>query len=227
LSAVAEEEFLDSTIRADVIPDVPSLLAAFPGLPGTPGSRTLYHRFAFEMDTRPEGPFSRTGFYGRVYGLRSDARALSDVSWWGWGGEAVYLHPVTERACWVARFLFDDVLGSNRIPFNRLPVLGGDRALRGFGGGRFYDRGRWLIQGELRVAVLRLNWFDVLSEMQLDPFFDFGRVFHGSGDFDMHRIEFTGGLGWRLEVKPDILVRVDVGFSRDGPVAFVKMGYPF
>lgn len=226
-SAVIEEEYFHSSIRTDVIPNVPSLLASFPLLAGTPRSGTLYHRVALEADTRTEGTFSRAGVYARLYGLRSDAHAGSDVSWWGWGAEAVYLRPVMARTCWAAQLLFDQVSGSDRIPFNRLPSLGGDRALRGFGGGRFYDRGRWLVQNEFRVAVLRLNWFDVHSEMQLDPFLDIGRVFHDKDDFDRRHIEVTGGLGWRLEVKPDILVRVDVGFSRDGPVAFIKMGYPF
>ncbi len=227
VSLVAEEEFLRSEIRSDVIPNVPSTLAAFPGLPGTPRSDTLLHRIAIEMDTRPEGEFSRRGLFARAYGLRSDDGAGSDVSWWGWGLEGLMLVPFGERVYSVTRILMDHVIGPDTIPFNRLPSLGGDRGLRGFGGGRFYDRGRWLGQMELRVALVRLNWFDVDSEVRIDPFLEVGQVFHGTGPVDAGNIELTGGAGWRLEVKPDILVRVDFGVSRDGLVVFVKVGYPF
>ncbi len=227
LSAVVEEEYIRSSIRDDVIPGVPSLLAAYPGLAGVPGSRTLFHRAAIELDTRPEGEFSRRGLFARVYGQRSDRRVMSDASWWGWGAEATALFPLGDRVYSVTRALFDHVTGSGEIPFNRLPTLGGDRALRGFGGGRFYDRGRWLFQTEIRIAVVRLDWFDVQSEMRIDPFVEVGRVFHGIDRVEFQDIEVTGGAGWRLEVRPDILVRVDLGVSRDGLVAFVKMGYPF
>lgn len=224
---VYEGEVYRTRIKPDVIPGVPSTLAVYPGLPGTPKSLTVVHRTAVEMDTRPDGEFSRVGTFMRMYGYRSSESFGSDVGYWGWGGEALHLRPFSERVYGVVRGLVDHVYGSSAIPFMRLPALGGDSALRGFGGGRFYDNGRLLFQAEVRVALVRLNWFDVESEVRLDPFFEMGRVFHSSGDLGFKDMEYTGGVGWRLEVRPDILVRVDFGFSRDGMVAFVKMGYPF
>ena len=53
-----------------------------------------------------------------------------------------------------------------------------------------------------------------------------GQVYPNYSQIVSH-VRQAAGVGFRAYVYPNILGRVDVSYSSDGPAAYVLMGYPY
>ena len=136
-------------------------------------------------------------------------------------------YPVSEaRFVSVGRLAYSQTRGAT-VPFLERSALGGETSLRGYGRNRFVDSSYLLCNLEQRIRLFRWEVFGVRADWELAPFLDVGGVMESLGDLKGRNIEFNPGLGFRAVVRPNILGRIDVGFSSEGPAVFVGLGYPF
>ncbi len=104
----------------------------------------------------------------------------------------------------------------NTVPFYLQPVLGGSEDLRGFRAFRFYDNNLIVVNGEYR--------WEVFSGLEMALFADAGKVFPRRSEWNFHRLEADGGVGWRFHVANNVFLRIDLGFSHEGGQVWVKFG---
>jgi hypothetical protein len=105
------------------------------------------------------------------------------------------------------------------VPFYLQPTLGGSDSLRGFRAWRFYDNNRVVMTGEYR--------WEVFSGLDMALFADFGEVFHRVRDFAFSGLEQSYGFGFRFNVRNDVFLRLDTGFSREGFQIWFKFNNVF
>ena len=105
------------------------------------------------------------------------------------------------------------------IPFYRLAKLDVYSPLRGFGWGRFRDRG---------LAVFNVEYrFPVWDYLDGQFFFDTGRVFHKPTDFSFNHFKYTGGVGLRLRTQDYFLMRAQVAYGGEGVNFLLKTSQAF
>lgn len=95
-----------------------------------------------------------------------------------------------------------------RVPFYMQSTVGGSDDLRGFRAYRFYGDNSAVINAEYR--------WEIFSGLDGAFFFDAGQVFDRRRDFQFNAFESSWGFGLRGNVQNVPVIRVDVGFSREG-----------
>jgi hypothetical protein len=93
------------------------------------------------------------------------------------------------------------------IPFYLQQTLGGPDDLRGFGLFRFTDNNNLVLNAEYR--------WEVASALNMAIFADGGKVFHQPGQLNLSRMEGSGGFGFRFKSRESVVMRLDLGFSRE------------
>lgn len=137
------------------------------------------------------------------------------------------LYPVRDaRFISVGRLAYSQTRG-DAVPFLERSALGGETTLRGYGRNRFIDSSYIVLNLEERIRLFRWEVFGVRADWELAPFIDIGGVMKSLADLRGSDLEINPGLGFRAIVRPNIVGRIDVGFSREGPAVFVGLGYPF
>lgn len=203
---------------------LPSTRATFPDVPGMGGATTLYEGLSLRYDTRPNREYSRDGFFTEVTGgvveglsgantfgkFTAESRLLWDELPWLQGG---------------ARAFWSYAAGSN-IPFYNQSILGGSYRLRGFTEDRFVDKGAWELELEQRISLLTTHIYGVRADWRIDPFVAVGQVYSGVSDFARYA-RWSGGLGFRAFVHPNVLGRIDTAIAGEGLKIYVELGYPF
>jgi hypothetical protein len=96
----------------------------------------------------------------------------------------------------------------NEVPIYLQPVLGGNDDLRGFGGYRFRDHHSIYVGAEHR-------WY-ASSNLEMSAFLDAGKVVPLRRDIDVSRMNYSGGIGFRVRVRSAIVSRTDFAVSREG-----------
>ncbi|MGC8500327.1 MAG: BamA/TamA family outer membrane protein [Leptospirillia bacterium] len=204
----------------------------FPDTPGfATGAQILTHRANITYDTRDNHLIPSSGTYARVFAELDNNMTP--------GQSSVFDRFDAEYKTWIPhgdngqdvlaiRAMLNLMNGPN-IPFYAMSMLGGAFSLEGFGTGRFYDYDASLVNIEERIAAFDMNLFNVESEIQVAPFLGVGEVFRDAaqvstiGDYAVNP-----GVGLRALVKPNVVGRVDIGYSTEaGAVTFVGIGFPF
>ena len=126
----------------------------------------------------------------------------------------------------VFRFDYNQIPGSN-VPFLERAILGGETTLRGYGRNRFIDSSYLLCNLEERIRLFRWRVFNVNADWELAPFIDIGEVMESLSAVRSRDLKFNPGIGFRAIVRPNIVGRMDIGFSNEGPAVFIGLGYPF
>jgi hypothetical protein len=107
----------------------------------------------------------------------------------------------------------------NQVPFYLQPTLGGPDDLRGFRPFRFYDNNAAVLNGEYR--------WEVFSGLDMALFVDAGRVFHDWRQINLRQLETDYGFGFRFNVRNNVFMRIDTGFSREGFQVWLKFDNVF
>jgi outer membrane protein assembly factor BamA len=94
------------------------------------------------------------------------------------------------------------------VPFYLEPTLGGNQLLRGFQRYRFYDQSAF-------HAAVEHRWH-VLSNMHAALFFEGGKVAPKVSQLNFHRLEYSGGIGFRFTIQNSVIMRIDNAVSREG-----------
>jgi len=206
------------------IAGLPISRRVFPGVPGMGGSATLWQLADIRYDTRNNREYSARGLsFEASAGLEEDllggpAFARGSLFWRG-------LLPELSWLSGAARFDASFV-STSRAPFYDQSSLGGAFLLRGFTADRFIDNNAWTIEVEQRIRVLELHLLGVRADVRLDPFVGVGQVFAGLNQ-TFSNPHFTGGIGFRAFVHPNVLGRVDVATGGQGLDVYVELGYPY
>ncbi len=106
-----------------------------------------------------------------------------------------------------------------RVPFYLQPTLGGSEDLRGFRPFRFYDDNMIALNAEYR--------WESFSGLEMALFADAGKVFHRRAQWNLRDMEGAFGVGWRFNVRNNVFMRIDVGFSHEGYQVWIKFNNVF
>lgn len=168
-----------------------------------------------------------SGVRARLTAEASLRRLGSTATYHRYEAEVKGFYPVQDaRFISVGRLAVSQARGE-RVPFLERSILGGETTLRGYGRNRFIDGSYVLLNLEERIRLLRWEVFGVRADWELAPFIDVGGVMRSLEDLSLSDLEFNPGVGFRAVVRPNIVGRIDIGVSNEGPAVFVGLGYPF
>lgn len=207
---------------------LPYTAASFPSVQGINGASILGHRLTFRYDTRDNLVTPTTGSLTRIYaGININTRKSNFPTYFRYGLEFRKLFPSpTKRMIFVVRGLLQATFGQD-IPFYELSSLGGQDTLRGYGQDRFIDKHMVVLNAEQRIHLFQIHVFNVNAEFSVAPFVDMGKVFHSFNTKLLTDYQVTPGFGLRGLVRPNLVGRVDIGFSREGNAVFAGLDFPF
>ena len=103
------------------------------------------------------------------------------------------------------------------IPFYLTPSLGGHNTLRGYTDYRFHDRNLLLVNGEIRVALIK--------HLDLAGFVDAGNVAPTFGTLNLAKRDY--GVGLRMHTYRATFGRIDLAHGRDGWRLIFRTSDPF
>ena len=187
------------------------------------------HQFAVTYDSRDATDIPTRGALALAYVEGADQRLGSETSFVKFGLEWRDFIPFRESSnpILALRALADWISGDRDTPFWEQSSLGGRRTLRAYGGDRFIDFNRSLLQAELRTRVWQRRMFGVNAEFSIDPFVEAGQVFRHLSDAPLSDPHWAYGVGFRGVVRPQIVGFVDVGAGSEGLAVFTGVNYPF
>jgi outer membrane protein assembly factor BamA len=208
--------------------DLPYTLNVFPTVVGGQGAKILGHRATFHYDTRdnlvsPTDGSQVTAYAELNQNLDNDIHPV----FYRYELEGKKLFPNgSKRMILVVRGDIQLTFG-NQVPFYEQSSLGGQNNLRGYGVDRFIDKHLVVLNIEERIHVLRAKFLNVAAELEIAPFVDIGRVFNTFETEILTNYRVTPGIGFRAMVRPNVVGRVDYGYSKEGGAVFAGLDYPF
>jgi outer membrane protein assembly factor BamA len=208
--------------------DLPFTVDRFPNVDGIRGATILGHRVTFHYDTRDSLVTPTDGMQVTTYAeLNQNLRNGDHPVFSRYEIEVKKLFPSeSKRAILVVRADLQATLGS-KVPFYEQSSLGGQNNLRGFGVDRFIDKHLVAISVEERIHVMRAKMFGVTADFEVAPFLDTGQVFENYKDVSFKDYRMTPGIGFRGLVRPNVVGRVDYGYSREGGAVFAGLDFPY
>jgi hemolysin activation/secretion protein len=115
----------------------------------------------------------------------------------------------------------------DQVPFFEQSSLGGQNNLRGYGVDRFIDKNLLSWSVEERIHMVRTKIAGVTADFEMAPFLDTGQVFNSFNDVSFKDYRMTPGIGFRAIVKPNVVGRVDYGYSQEGGAVFAGLNFPY
>ena len=118
-----------------------------------------------------------------------------------------------------ARTMMTFTNGAQTVPFYLQPVVGGSDDVRGFRPYRFYDNNSIVANAEYR--------WEAFTGLDAAVFFDAGKAVPKTSQLNFHDLEATAGFGFRFNVQNATFLRIDVGFSHERTIIWLKFGNIF
>jgi len=224
--ALISAQFMRFTTQTNIIPHTTDLLQRFPNVPGVGTNNTSSSEFRLLWDSRDSPVTPTIGSMGEFFAEKASTALGSNADYFRYGTEGRRIFRWNEKQATVVHGIFDQANGSV-IPFYDLASLGGRTTLRGFGDGRFEDRGRVAFNVEQRFTFASVDLMGIQTNFEAAPFFDVGRVFPSPLEVQRKNFEPVYGAAFRAAVKPNVVGDVEVGVGREGPAVFVDINYPF
>lgn len=226
LTLSLRERFRWVTIRRGKLDSLPYIQSEFRNLDGVTGGAVLNSRLSLTYDTCGGNICPTDAWVATVYGeanlgfthTRLYTRIGLDVK--------KYFSLDDGRFITVVKGAFE-LTGGRHVPFFERSTIGGENTLRGYGRYRFIDDGFILFNVEERIRVFRLYLFGVWSDWEVAPFVDMGRVYSSFRKDFLEHYKINPGVGFRAIVEPNVVGRVDLGYSDEGLTAFVGLDFPF
>jgi len=132
----------------------------------------------------------------------------------------------SKRAILIVRADLQATIG-DQVPFFEQSSLGGQNNLRGYGVDRFIDKNLVAWSIEERIHVMRAKVAGATADFEVAPFLDTGQVFNDYKDVTFHNYRMTPGIGFRGIVRPNVVGRVDYGYSKEGGAVFAGLDFPY
>lgn len=200
----------------------------FPNVSGVDGATILGERISFHYDTRnnlvtPTDGTAVTAYAEINHNFRRGAEPM--YSRYGLEVKKMFASE-SKRAILVIRGDLQATLGTD-VPFFEQSSLGGQNNLRGFGVDRYIDKQLIAFSVEERIHILRARLAGVMADFELAPFLDTGQVFNSFKNVSFKDYRFTPGVGFRGIIRPNVVGRIDYGFSKEGGVIFAGLDFPY
>jgi Omp85 superfamily domain len=227
LTLSVRERFRWVTIRRGTSRKLPYIQEEFPNLDGISGGAVLNSRLSLAYDSCAGGICPTDGWLAVIYGEANVA--FTNSRFYSRIGLDVKRYFALDKE---ARFITVikgalEMTGGSHVPFFERSTIGGENTLRGYGLYRFTDDGFILLNLEERIRLFKLHIYGVWSDWEVAPFVDIGRVYSSfEKDFFRH-YKINPGVGFRAIVEPNVVGRVDLGYSDEGLTAFVGLDFPF
>jgi outer membrane protein assembly factor BamA len=209
--------------------DLPFTGDVFPTVDGVQGETIIVgHRATFYYDTRnnlfsPSDGMAVTAYAELNQNLRNSTNPLFSH----YELEVKKLFPSeSKRAILVLRADLQATLG-RQVPFFEQSSLGGQNNLRGYGVDRFIDKNLIAASIEERIHVARAKVAGVAADFEVAPFLDTGQVFNSFKDVSFKDYRMTPGIGFRGIVRPNVVGRIDYGWSKEGGAIFAGLDFPY
>lgn len=207
--------------------DLPFTLERFT-TDGVQGASILGHRITFHYDTRDNLVTPTDGSQVTAYAeLNQNLRNGDNPVFYRYELEVKKMFPSqSKRLILVVRGDVQTTFG-RQVPFYERSSLGGQNSLRGYGVDRFIDDHLVALSVEQRIHVLRTRILNVAAEFEVAPFVDMGKIFNSFQSGQFRDYEVTPGIGFRGIVRPNVVGRVDYGYSSEGGAVFAGLDFPF
>jgi outer membrane protein assembly factor BamA len=209
--------------------DLPFTGDLFPAVDGVQGeSLILGHRATFYYDTRNNLVSPTDGMAVTAYAeVNQNIRNGDHPVYSRYEMEVKKLLPSeSKRAILVVRADIQATIG-DQVPFFEQSSLGGQNNLRGYGVDRFIDKNLVALSIEERIHLARTKVAGVTADFEIAPFLDTGQVFNNFKDVNFKDYRMTPGIGFRGIVRPNVVGRVDYGYSREGGAVFAGLDFPY
>ena len=209
--------------------DLPFTGEQFSTIDGVQGvSLILGHRATFYYDTRNNLVSPTDGMAVTAYAEANQNLNSGDHPVYSrYAIEAKKLFPSeSKRAILIVRADLQATIGT-QVPFFEQSSLGGQNNLRGFGVDRFIDKHLVALSIEERIHLVRTKIAGVTADFEMAPFLDTGQVFSNFKDVNFKDYRMTPGIGFRGMVKPNVVGRIDYGYSREGGAVFAGLDFPY
>ena len=208
--------------------ELPFSGAIFPDAPGVGGATILGQRISFHYDTRnnlvtPTDGMAITAYAELNYNFHQGADPV--YSRYGLEVKKMFASE-SKRAILVIRGDLQATLGSD-VPFYEQSSLGGQNNLRGFGVDRYIDKQLIAFSIEERIHILRTRLAGVMADFEIAPFIDTGQVFNSYKNVSFKDYRITPGIGFRGIIRPNVVGRIDYGFSKEGGAIFAGLDFPY
>jgi len=201
----------------------------FPSVDGVQGETLILgHRATFYYDTRNNLVSPTDGMAVTAYAeVNQNLRNEDHFVYSRYEFEVKKLFPSeSKRAILIVRADLQATIG-DQVPFFEQSSLGGQNNLRGYGVDRFIDKNLVAMSIEERIHVVRTKLAGVTADFDIAPFLDTGQVFNDYRDVSFKSYRMTPGIGFRGIVKPNVVGRVDYGYSREGGAIFAGLDFPY
>ncbi|MEK6586876.1 MAG: BamA/TamA family outer membrane protein [Nitrospirota bacterium] len=200
----------------------------FPDAPGVGGATILGQRISFHYDTRnnlvtPTDGMAVTAYAELNYNFKNGADPL--YSRYGLEIKKMFASE-SKRAILVIRGDLQATLGTD-VPFYEQSSLGGQNNLRGFGFDRYIDKQLIAFSVEERIHIVRTRLAGVMADFEIAPFIDTGQVFNSFRNVSFKDYRITPGIGFRGIIRPNVVGRIDYGFSKEGGAIFAGLDFPY
>jgi len=195
---------------------------------GVQGATILGERLTFYYDTRnnlvtPTDGMAITAYAEMNHNFHEGAEPL--YSRYGIEIKKLFASE-SKRAILLFRGDLQATIGTN-VPFYEQSSLGGQNNLRGYGVDRFIDKNLMALSVEERIHILRAHLFGVVADFEIAPFVDSGQVFNSFKDVSFKDYRVTPGIGFRGIIRPNVVGRIDYGYSKEGGAVFAGLDFPY
>ncbi|WP_428661676.1 BamA/TamA family outer membrane protein [Runella sp.] len=189
---------------------------------GTDGTINVGLGAAVVFDNRHNVLNVRKGFFGEISFLKYHPGIGSEYTFHGINLDVRSYHPTNQRNV-LAWQVYGNFYSGNS-PFNQLALMGGEMIMRGYYSGRYRDKSMIAAQVEHRWLP-----FGFSKRFGAVAFLGAAVVAPKISEFATKHIRTSGGIGLRYLLFPrrDIYLRLDVGFSEDGPNIYLFTGEAF
>ena len=209
--------------------DLPFTGNVYPTVPGVQGETLIIgNRATFYYDTRnnltsPTDGMAVTAYAELDQNLHNSAHPLYSR----YEFEVKKLFPSeSKRAILLIRADLQATIGE-QVPFFEQSSLGGQNNLRGYGVDRFIDKNLIAASIEERIHIARAKVAGVAADFEMATFLDTGQVFNSFKDVSFKDYKMTPGIGFRGIVRPNVVGRIDYGFSKEGGAIFAGLDFPY
>jgi len=190
---------------------------------GTRGTSNLGLGASLLFDSRLNPLNACKGWYAELAALKYSPRWGSDFSFQQFLVDVRTYRPLG-RGKVLAAHVYSRYAVGGTLPVHHLALMGGEMIQRGYYVGRYRDRAYLAGQVEFRMLP-----FPFSKRFGGTAFASAGAVAPTLGKLAWKNVQPTGGVGLRylLFPKKDVFMRLDAGFSREGPGFYLFTGEAF
>lgn len=193
-----------------------------PNPTGYQGSTNFGLGFGLVYDSRHNALNVRNGLFSELAYLKYSPKIGSNFNFSAISTDFRYYKTIRKNQVLATQFFSQFINGV--APFNQLAQLGGESLMRGYYLGRYRDKNLMAAQVEYRFLP-----FPFSKRFGAAAFLSTGTVFPQFSAFQVNKILPAAGFGIRYLVFPkkDIFLRLDVGFTKEGPAFYIFNGEAF